>query len=315
MKVKILATLLTVSVLLNIGAIIFISCYLGVQSKRYRAIKRERNAMAQSLSAVRAAGIADEGLASGSIIKRSFKSLADGTEDIYALMAPKTADPRGQTLVVYLHGMGSTFLEPFLYPTANPLAPALGRKHPEVVLLSCPYRRDSSWGNDLATADISQNIREVMQEYSIKKIILMGTSMGGCVVLTYATEAPADIKDKIKGIVSVEGAGSLKELFDLTSNAQVKFAMLAAFGGTPDQVPSVYDRKSFLPNISSLPRDTRVAVISAKQDKIVPPRLQEEIVTALEQQQRPVKLISIDATHGAPPAPIYVEGLDYALGN
>jgi dienelactone hydrolase len=315
MKTKLLATALTISVILNILAIVFISCYLPAQHKRYKALKRERNQYAQSLSAVKAATVANEGLESGRFIKQSFVSQADGQEDQYALMQPRVGGAQADTLVVYLHGMGSNMLEPFVTPAGEQvIAQAISNKYPNAVLLSCSYRREASWGSDLAMADISQNIRDILQQFSIKRIVLMGTSMGGCTVLTYATSAPADIKDKISGIVSVEGAGSLNELFTATNNAHVRFALVLAMGGTYKQVPAAYEHKSFLPNIGSLPANVRVAVVSANHDRVVPPHLQQQIVTALEQRNIPTKLISIDASHGAPPARIYLQGLDFALG-
>jgi dienelactone hydrolase len=316
MKVKILATALTISVLLNIGTIIFLACYLPAQSKRFKAVKRERNQMAQSINTLRAANAANEGLESGRFVKQSFISQADGQEDQYALMAPSSSSSQAETLVVYLHGMGSNVLEPFVVPSGEQvIAQGIASKYPSAVLLSCSYRREASWGSDLAMADITQNVRTILQQYPIKRIILMGTSMGGCTVLTYATSAPSDIQQKLAGIVSVEGAGSLDKLFHATNNAQVRFALLLAMGGSYKQVPAAYDRKSFLPNIGLLPPNVRVAVVSASRDHVVPPFLQDEIVQALEQRHVPTKLISIDASHGAPPARVYVEALDFALGN
>ncbi len=315
MKVKILATLLTVSVLFNVAGLVFFICFLK-QNKSYRNLKHERNQMAQSLSAVRAATIADDGMSAGQIVRRTFTSLADGTEDVYGLMPALSSNgAQGQTLVVYLHGMGSNHLEPFIYPFGQPIAQAIQNKYPNVSILSCSYRRDASWGNDLAIADINQNIRQILQEFPIKRIILMGTSMGGCTVLTYAATAPADIKEKIQGVVSVEGAGDLKQLYDTSQNLSVRVAMIAALGGTYEEVPGMYQRKSFLTNIKGLNPGVKVAVVSATLDKIMPPRLQQSIAEALEHEGRPVKMISVEAGHGAPPAPIYIEGLDFAMSD
>src|SRR6202030_38276 len=99
---------------------------------------------------------------------------------------------------------------------------------------------DSSWGSEAAMSDITQNIREVLQQFPIKNIILTGTSMGGCMVLTYATQAPPDIKEKLRGIVSVEGAGDLAKLYDKTANAHVKMALAAMMGGSPPQAQAEY---------------------------------------------------------------------------
>lgn len=313
MKVKILAALLGVSFLFNIAGLVFFICFLKMQGEHKR-LRRERDVMAQNLTVVRAGGAVEESVAPQNFSKRTFYSLRDGQADTYAFQPPSMVDPSDNTLLVYLHGMGSNYLEPFLYPHGETIAQSIMSHYAHTAILSCNYRQEASWGTDLAMDDISQNIRQIEQEYPIKNIILMGTSMGGCTALTYATQAPPEIKSKIKGIVSVEGAGSLKELAELSGNPVVKLAIQSAMGGTYDQVPATYERKSFLPNAGALPNGVKVAVISAKQDVIVPPQLQTKIVDALEQRRIPVRLIMVDGGHGCPPAPIYVQGLDFASG-
>lgn len=313
MKVKVLASLLGVSVLFNIAGLVFFICFLKLQGS-YKNIQRERNVMAQNLTVVRSQGAAEETLQPQNFYKRTFYSLTDGQGDTYGFQPPSMVDPADNTLVVYLHGMGSNYLEPFIYPERQTIAQSIVSHYAHTAILSCNYRKEASWGSDLAMDDISQNIREVEQQYPIKRIILMGTSMGGCTALTYATQAPADIKAKIKGVVSVEGAGSLKELAELSANTTVKMAIAAAMGGPYEQVPQHYEHKSFLPNAGALPPDVKVAVISAKLDVIVPPQLQTKIVEALEKQHTPVHFISVEGGHGCPAGSIYVEGLDFAGG-
>ena len=314
MKVKVLACLLGLSIMFNIAGLVFFIAFMKTAGN-LKSMKRERNIMAQNLTAVRAQNVITDEVDSGQVVRRKFASLADGQEDWYALMPPTISGRMDNTLVVYLHGMGSTYLEPFTCPEGQPIAQAIAMRYPDVCLLSCNYRKEASWGTDLAMSDITQNIREVMQQYPIKRIVLMGTSMGGCTVLTYATQAPSDIKEKLAGIVSVEGAGSLKALYEMSENDSVKAAIAGSLGGTYSQVPAVYERKSFLPNINGLPKSVHVAIVSAKADHIVPPPLQEQIRDALDAGHYPAKMISIEAGHGAPPAPIYVQALEFALGS
>jgi pimeloyl-ACP methyl ester carboxylesterase len=311
-KTKILAGLLTVSVLLNIAGLVFFIAYLKTAGT-LKTVKRERALMAQNLTAVRAEGLVTEALESGQVVRRTFCSLVDGQEDWYALMPPAVPGKLDNTLVVYLHGMGSTYLEPFTCPQGTTIAQAISNKYPDVCLLSCNYRKESSWGSDEAMSDITQNIRAVLQQFPIKRIVLMGTSMGGCTVLSYAVQAPADIKEKLAGIVSVEGAGSLKKLYDLTDNRTVKGAIAAAMGGTYENAAAMYQRKSFLPNITGLPKSVRVAIVSARLDHIVPPALQDDLLAALQSRHYRAKLLPVDAAHGAPPAPVYVKALDFAI--
>ncbi len=216
------------------------------------------------------------------------------------------------TLVVYLHGMGSSYIEPFVSPADKSIASAISTLDPNMVVISPSYRGSASWGSDAAMLDISQNIRQVMQEFPVKRIILMGTSMGGCTVLSYAAQAPKDIKDKLVGIVSVESAGDLASLYKETQIQAVKDAMILAFKGTPTQAPQAYAFKSVLSNLDQFPTNVHVAIISARQDNIVPPDLQKQTLDALDARHIPVKLIEVDGGHGCPPADTYEEGYKFA---
>jgi acetyl esterase/lipase len=312
LRARILIALLAASLLFNVAGLVFFFLFLGTH-KHYKAVQRQRNELAHELNILKKAGV-DELLAFDKVVPRAFISHYDGQEDVVGISEPAVTKPRTDlTLIVYLHGMGSSFLEPFTKPEVKPIARAVLAKDPSIVILSCSYRKAASFGNDQAIEDINQNIREVCQQYPIKKILLMGTSMGGCVALNYATCAPKDIKDRIVGIVSVEGAGDMAALYHQSSRQSVREAMINAFGGTPEQVARVYAEKSFLSHVGALPPKVKVAVISATHDTIVPPRFQKDIVKALEENNVSTRLIEINDGHTTPPTDIYLKGLDFAL--
>lgn len=310
MKKNVLVLILGISLLLNGAGIFFFVAFLNVAA-RSKELKRERDEIVRNITVMRAAGVlSPEG---ESVIRKVYRSHVDGSEDAFGMLAPLAPPPaRDLTLVVYMHGMGSNFLEPFVSPADQTIANAIATRDPSVVFMSVNYRGKASWGNEAAISDINQNIRQVMEEYPIDKIILVGTSMGGCTVLNYATKAGTDIKAKLRGIVSVESAGDLVLLYKGTNHPAVQGAMIEAFGGTPEQKPDAYLDSSFLHNIANLPKAVNVAVISAKQDQIVPPRLQRDIVEALNKQGVHVKLIEVDEGHGAPEASVYLSGVDFA---
>lgn len=313
MKVKILTGALVVSLLLNVAGLVFFILFLDARHD-YRSLRRERNILTHNLNMMRTAAVVDDVQQTERIHRRTFRSHVDGDEDDMAVMPPYLPAPRKDlTLVVYLHGMGSSYLEPFYFPQGDTIADALTRSHPFTVVLSCSYGRQASWGNDKALSDITQNIRQVCQEFPVGKIVIMGTSMGGCTSLLYATVAPEDVRAKIAGVVSVESSGDLGRLFNESSHPALKPAMIAALGGSPETAAETYRKKSFLNNIERFPSGARVAVLSARQDDIVPAHMQKEIVSELEKRRVPVKLIEIDGGHGCPPANFYAEGLDFVL--
>lgn len=267
------------------------------------------------MATFRSGNMMSQALSSDAVQKRTFVSLHDGQIDTYAFQQPSyVPNSLDYTLVVYLHGMGSNYMEPFVTPSEQTVATAVTRDFRNVGLLSCNYRQEASWGSDAATEDIIQNIRQVMQEFPFKTIVVMGTSMGGCVALNFAATAPDDIKKKIIGVVSMESAGDLSALFKQTAHREIQPAMMIAFGGAPQQVPDVYSRKSFLNNIALLPASTRFYVLSAKSDRIVPPNLQKQVVDELKKRSFPVEFEEIDGQHQAPPAKYYAKGLTFVLG-
>lgn len=317
MKVKLLAGLLAASLVMNAAGIVFFVFYLTT-SGRLRHVTRERNQLRQNLNVVQGASLAHQVLASPPerFEKRTFFSHFDGQPDTYAFMPPvyHGVNSTKYTLVVYLHGMGSTFLEPFIYPQDTPIYSVISSQVPNVIPLSCNYRKASSWGNDAAMTDISQNIRELSQQFPVEKIVMMGSSMGGCVALSYAAQAPDDIKAKITGVVSAESAGDLIQLYKKSKDGSIRPALINAFGGTPEQVPETYRKQSFLANIDGLPKHTRVFVISARRDDIVPPAFQRDIVKALDERKIVNKLVEVDMQHGVPSSTYYIDGLNFVMG-
>lgn len=313
-KPNLLITALAVSMLLNLVGLFFFVWFLQT-SAHLRHVKREKNVIQQNMALMRGQKNVNDILNSDKVIKSTFVSQFDGQEDSFAVLPPRAPKPiSGYDLVIYLHGMGSTFLEPFVCPDSQPIAKTVCDSRPDIIFASLNYRRAWSWGNDAAIADISQNIRELMQRYPVNRIVIVGTSMGGCTALTYTALAPEDIKTKIIGAVSSEGAGDLARLFKETKNNTIPPALINAFGGRPEAVPERYAKQSFLSNIEHLKGEMRFAIISATRDTIVPPSFQKELVSVLEKKNLAARLIEVNSGHGVPPANLYADGLDFVLG-
>jgi acetyl esterase/lipase len=130
--------------------------------------------------------------------KETFISKLDGAEDYYVYTPPAVKVHRAiLSLFVYFHGMGSTALEPYLVPKDRTLAKLVCQQNPRASFLSPNYRGDSSWLNETAILDVNQNIRSVTNRYPAAKIVLIGTSMGGCSALAYSYLAPMRSKARL----------------------------------------------------------------------------------------------------------------------
>ncbi len=319
MKNPILVSILVLSILLNAAGIVFFVLFL-TEHGHYKSARKEKAVLERNLAFVQSSSMMNQ-LNQGaggpeSCQKRLFVSKLDGEPDFFAFQPPAAnSGSLDYTLCVYLHGMGSNQMEPFVIPAGQSIAQIVTSSSPRLVFLSPSYRKEASWGNDAAIADIVQNIREMMEEYPIKKIVLMGTSMGACVSLNFACLAPEDIKSKIAGVVSMEGAGDLTSLYSRTHADAIRPAMMLAFGGPPEQAGHIYFKKSFLSNIDSLSKSARIYVLSAKGDTVVPPELQQKIVEESGKRGLAVHFDEIDGPHEAPPASYYLKGLNFVLGN
>jgi dienelactone hydrolase len=315
LKIKLLSIFLVLSFLAN-GFTILVLVLLINQSHHISQLKKQKNEIAHQLSQVQAVAATKitEFMSPYRVSRQVFMSHADNHEDCFGLAPPTPSPyPGGFTLIVYLHGLGSSFLEPFIYPSRGskiPIGVALTERYPGTIMLSCSYRREGSFGNDLALADITQNIRQVCQQYPIKKIILFGESMGGMTVLNYGATAPGDIQAKLAGIVSIEGTGDLTMLYKETIPG-IRIAMEKVYG-SPQQNPQVYLNKSFNHNVHRLPQRVRVALISASHDRIVPPNLQLGIYEALKSNNNPAMILPFDSDHGFPTEPMMVQCFDFA---
>lgn len=311
LKKRIFVAYTVVVSLVAIAGIVFFILFL-VQASSVKKYKKRCDIMQQNLTSIRTAQMYSGDQTVGAPEKHRFISHVDGLLEEYACMTPAALGAiDDNVLVVYLHGMGSSALEPFVSPKNKTIYQAISEKQPEAIVLSLPYRASSSWLNDAALADVDQNIKEVLQRYPIKKIIIMGTSMGGISSLAYSALACPEVKSKIVGVVSSEGSGDLLKVYETTSTL-VKNGMLTALGD-PAVDPAPYERRSLIKHLREVPRTVKYAIISSTKDHVIKPILQKEMVEALEKDGYQAKLIEIEDQHGVPDARVYAEGLEYVL--
>ncbi|HEY9716923.1 MAG TPA: alpha/beta fold hydrolase [Trichormus sp.] len=304
-----------ISLVVNVAGVIFFAFYLNTLG-HLSSVSMERKQLATTLAYTQTANVVSELSALGKVDKRAFISHFDGNEDVFAVEPIAIpAKTRAVTLFVFFHGMGASCAEPFEKPKNTPLASMILAKDHSYVVLAPNYRAPAGWASDAVISDVTQNIRLLCQQYPVEHIYLIGGSMGGCVSLIYAALAPDDIKSKLDGVVSIEGAGDLAELYHKSTENGVRVALDQSFGGSPERVSMAYAAKKFLygPNISAVPLRTRFALVSAKQDKIVPPEFQDALYKALTEQGRPVTILREDMGHGWPPITTVMNAVDFVL--
>ncbi len=218
-----------------------------------------------------------------------------------AFLPAKKQSSKGSVLVVYLHGLFSNCGQGFEIPSKYPFAFGTTEAFPNISFFSCDYGRLGSWCNSEGYEDITCCIEEISKRHPVSKIIMTGTSMGGCTALTYATNAPKDIRDKIIGVLAIYAAGDLTRLYEETKSIEVREALEKAFDGTPIKAKELYSKASFIPNLPKLSPGTRVYIISALKDKVIPPKLQNELVEKLQATNIPTRIKFLPCYHVAVP--------------
>jgi pimeloyl-ACP methyl ester carboxylesterase len=245
--------------------------------------------------------------------KRSFVSQIDGTDDSYAIAIPSSAAGQDSTLLVFLHGLGQDFTEPFKVPPGLTIAQGLVKEFPNLAILSCNYGRTPSWGTKAAREDITNNIHAVIESHPVKKIVLAGDSMGACSALVYACSAPKDIAEKIVGIVAAYPSADLEELHKTTEAPLVKSSMETALGKKPSEDAAVYRQNSLESNLPFFPRHIKVGIISASENTVFPAKLQTDVARLLKNRDVPVKMIQIEGNLQTPPVKSMVEAMQFVL--
>jgi pimeloyl-ACP methyl ester carboxylesterase len=203
---------------------------------------------------------ADREITAATIEERAFIAVCDGSEQKYVVVMPDGFQPdKPVSVLVALHGHGSDRWQ-FVRQergecrAARDVAAANGS-----LLVSPDYRAKTSWMGPQAEADVVQIIQATRKQFQVERIILCGGSMGGTGALTFAALHP----DLIDAVVSLNGTANLVEYERFLD------AIAESYGGTKQQVPEEYRRRSaeFFPERFTMP----LAATTGGADQVVPP--------------------------------------------
>lgn len=189
----------------------------------------------------------------------AFPATHDGTEQKYVQMTPHgwTRDQPVSVLIA-LHGHGSDRWQ-FVKQTRGECQAARDvAAAAQMLFVSPDYRATTSWMGPAAEADVLQIIRTLRENFSIRSVILCGGSMGGTSALIFAARHP----QMVDGVVSLNGTANLVEY------QRFQEAIAASYGGTKQQIPDEYRRRSaeFFADRFVMP----LASTTGGQDQVVP---------------------------------------------
>ena len=211
----------------------------------------------------------------------AFKADIDGSEQYYMEILPSDFDQdKKYDLIIGLHGHGSdrrqfaTDKRPEC-SSFRDFAAKYG-----MIAVTPDYRAKTSWMGPKAEADVVQLIGDLKKKYKIDRVFLVGGSMGGTSVLTFAVLHP----DMVDGVTSMNGLANHLE-YD-----KFQDAIAASFGGTKDKAPDEYKKRSaeFFPKKLTMP----VAFTISDNDTIVPPDSVKRLAASLEKLKRKVLVVN-----------------------
>jgi len=209
-----------------------------------------------------------------------FAARVDGTTQRYVELLPSDFDAtKEHHVLMAFHGHGSDRGQ-YVKQNRGSCTGArnIAAKY-GMVFISPDYRARTSWMGPKAEADVVQIIQELRARHRIGKIFLVGGSMGGSSVLTFAALHP----DLVAGVCSCNGTANHLEY------ERFQPAIRASFGGTKEQIPLEYKKRSaeYWPEAFTMP----VAITAGGKDRSVPPGSVLRLAHVLKQMKRRVLVV------------------------
>src|ERR1035437_8565279 len=196
----------------------------------------------------------------GNPVDVEFKADVDGSPQHYVEMLPKDFQPSTPCdVLIALHGHGSDRWQYVKDERAECKAPRDFAARHAMIMVSPDYRAATSWMGSQAEADLVQIIALLHNKYRVRKVFLIGGSMGGTAVLIFAALHP----ELVNGISSQNGTANMLDYQNFQD------AIAASYGGNKQQQPEEYRQRSpeLVPEKFNMP----VAFTVGGKDTSVPP--------------------------------------------
>jgi pimeloyl-ACP methyl ester carboxylesterase len=218
--------------------------------------------------------------------------------------------------VIYLHGHGSDGTQLFTRQDVVDLRLNLLRKHEFSIL--APNLRGNAWMCPAAVHDLHELIEKVKGKYNIENFVIFSGSMGGTGGLIYSVNHPEDIDAIIAGCPATDLSRYYKWCCEHDNPpvlSEIADAMEKAYGGTPDEIPEIYEKHSTYRNVEKLTMPLHLS--HGNDDSIIPVEESRLLAEKLSGVNPDLTYDEIDGgNHDAPLTndKIYIEWLTSLLG-
>ncbi|MBU0714848.1 MAG: alpha/beta fold hydrolase [Verrucomicrobia bacterium] len=216
----------------------------------------------------------------GKPVDVEFKADVDGSPQRYVEILPKDFQPsKPCDVLIALHGHGSDRWQYVKTERDECKAPRDFAARHAMIMVSPDYRAATSWMGPKAEADLVQIIALLRNKYRVRKVFLVGGSMGGTAVLIFSALHP----ELVAGISSQNGTANM------LAYQNFQDAIAASYGGNKQQQPEEYKKRSpeLVPEKFTMP----VAFTVGGKDTSVPPDSVRRLAKRLQEMKRSVLLI------------------------
>ncbi len=197
----------------------------------------------------------------------------------WALLQPGS---NSDTWAVFLHGHGSGGDQ--LYTREDIRRQWLPALRQAGVGILSPNLGGNAWMGPSAATQLHQLLNFLRQTHGVRKIVLVGGSMGGTSALIFACLFPQEVA----GVLTLCPATDLSSYWHwcqahadkLPVLEQIHQAITAAYGGTPVTHPAVYHAHSALENADRLTMP--IAISHGDADQIIPVEQSRRLIGRLQ---------------------------------
>ncbi|HOI57010.1 MAG TPA: alpha/beta fold hydrolase [Phycisphaerae bacterium] len=189
-----------------------------------------------------------------------FKADLDKTVQKYVEMLPRQFDAKKpHDLMIALHGHGSDRWQ-YVNQARGECRGArdMAARH-NMIFVSPDYRASTSWMGPAAEADMVQLIGLLRKKHRVRRVFLVGASMGGTSSLIFA----ALHSDLVDAVISSNGTANMIEYENFQD------AIARSYGGDKKTVPDEYKKRS--PELAWKRFTMPLALTVGGKDKDVPP--------------------------------------------
>ncbi|HAH46174.1 alpha/beta fold hydrolase [Gimesia sp.] len=229
-----------------------------------------------------------DAVSSEKITRHEYSDPQTGRITPYLLYHPDAeANAQSSSLLIFLYGAGGS-LKSYNYSREpyQKLRSELARRGFYVLV---PDLGKLHFMNQAAKQALDGVTAEVLvgQKISKDRVHIMGTSMGGGSSLVYTLHRP----DLIRSVCAVMPMTDFAEW--IKENPRYAKPVTAAYGGSPQQVPQVYQANSAIQNVDTFQK-IPVMLIHGLKDRTVLPQHSQKLAEHLQNKQYPCELLLLN---------------------